>query len=962
MGFKESISANNRTMKNKINQFLRNTRYRHFQPRNLTEDITQHQISQSTQEQGINMKQATEIPQKILCVNECFYEGSLAGHLLDQPACCSAMIEKHLCNIRDLYTDKQELAVFDLGVLLFFCPNPACTTAITHQGRPTMSGHVRGPCLPIYQSEGASLLKWPRDLEPDSICMRLNNRRSYLKSSMMKTEEWRMNSYQEELGKLLDQKCRCCHIRGPLAGHQQHELVVVEGTFHDANSMVYECLACNRREEKHMEMVGNFMPIIEELSVAKPGDTKAMVAVEVKHPYTGAKRVVFVPSQLKGDLNVVEGNIPYNATVVVPNQPAALDQIQEEYFDKAYDNKELLREFTEFASRRPLLVPLELSVFWRMNQANIKMERISMMKSLSSTSKGEIETRNPNVASIKKRNPAYALTKRFCLVNTCFWSEGAEEKRSSETKARASVNGVVRTKVTLTLLEGRGDRSLASTIPFMNFVYGKLRAMVRHIIGPSYSNYDLEIRFHASEWKIDLVGFLYSKEYEKINVKIAREETEEARILHEVGTLPALMPTVSINAVKLAVMFNLNQERANDVTALAVDYQKGHCSALQPLSLIDIYTSAVHHQDVTDREMLLRRRAAELGDAFGESVDTSAAISNICQTLMEEGFDHITMDYDTERTQERLAEVPDPVSSEVVKYHCLLLRTGPKGGWTLRRDTGESNVEPYIPLLLEANQWKMSAEVCIQKEQAEDITHDQGLKGLPFHFFKNWKEVSVLEFLNGCMPSSKAPQLKGATSQAMAQIIAQKDEKHTFRPAPGEEEGDGQENMFLSRDGEPYMRTTGDIRVLYELRPMVTDPMPLAQLACEYRILKPNRDKQAYDRALGEIDSTTNVGPDSSTTIAGTLHRAPTSMKLRNGKIMVKRSGAFAVPYLLHSGALNKYSNTLLFNPWRELESIQVDQEDIETAAQRQIRLELFPMSVFPVCKDQIDGDEDDSD
>ena len=62
----------------------------------------------------------------------------------------------------------------------------------------------------------------------------------------------------------------------------------------------------------------------------------------------------------------------------------------------------------------------------------------------------------------------------------------------------------------------------------------------------------------------------------------------------------------------------------------------------------------------------------------------------------------------------------------------------------------------------------MSAEICYQEEQAEDVSLDQGLKGLPFHFFENWKEVSVLEFLNGCMPSSKAPQLRGPTSQAQA--------------------------------------------------------------------------------------------------------------------------------------------------------------------------------------------------
>ena len=43
--------------------------------------------------------------------------------------------------------------------------------------------------------------------------------------------------------------------------------------------------------------------------------------------------------------------------------------------------------------------------------------------------------------------------------------------------------------------------------------------------------------------------------------------------------------------------------------------------------------------------------------------------------------------------------------------------------------------------------------------------------------------------------------------------------------------------------------------------------MSLAQLATEYRILKPSREthfKRAYDKTVGEIDPTTGVGPDSS--------------------------------------------------------------------------------------------------
>ena len=428
------------------------------------------------------------------------------------------------------------------------------------------------------------------------------------------------------------------------------------------------------------------------------------------------------------------------------------------------------------------------------------------------------------------------------------------------------------------------------------------------------------------------------------------------------------MPTVSINPEQLAREHNLSQERAEAVAALARQHQKGHCSDLQPLSLIDISTPPAPQHDVTEDEILLRRRAAQLGDSYGEDVDTYDAISEICQTLMEEGFDHISRDYHTVWIEERLSEHVESCSSEVVKYHCLLIRTGAKGGWTLRREAGESRVEPYIPLLLEANQYKMSAEVCYQRDQigVEDVGLGQGLKGLPFHFFENWKEVSVLEFLNGSMPSSKAPQLRGPTSQAMVPIISERNENLTWRRAPDGEVGDGWDEVFLNREGMPYMRTTGDIRVLYEARPDApnVDPMCLGQLASQYRILMPSQQahsQQAYDKTLGEIDPVSKVGPASSACIAGHPEgAAPHSMRLKNGKIMVKRSrGAHAVPHLLFSGAVNKYSNTLLWCPWRELESIRVDQDDDETPAQKEIRLTLFPLSKFQFCKDNSDEDSE---
>ena len=143
------------------------------------------------------------------------------------------------------------------------------------------------------------------------------------------------------------------------------------------------------------------------------------------HPLTGDPRIVFVPSHLSGELQVVEDDlmqIPHDSTVMVPTHPAAVDQMPEPMFDVADDEKEALREFTGFLSRRLIVgyPAQELSVFWRMMLANIKVERKGMQTGLCNTRRGKIETRRPTqTASIKDRHPLYAMTKEFCLVSTC---------------------------------------------------------------------------------------------------------------------------------------------------------------------------------------------------------------------------------------------------------------------------------------------------------------------------------------------------------------------------------------------------------------------------------------------------------------------------------------------------------------------------------------------------------------
>ena len=102
------------------------------------------------------------------------------------------------------------------------------------------------------------------------------------------------------------------------------------------------------------------------------------------------------------------------------------------------------------------------------------------------------------------------------------------------------------------------------------------------------------------------------------------------------------------------------------------------------------------------------------------------------------------------------------------------------------------------------------------------------------------------------------------------------------------------------------------------------------------------------------IDDQTRLGPPSQCLVAGTEGTvAPQAMMMQNGRIMVKRSqeGKAAI-HLLHHGTTSKYANCLLWSPWQILEDISTNQEEEETDAQKNTRLSIFPMSVFPCVEE----------
>ena len=155
---------------------------------------------------------------------------------------------------------------------------------------------------------------------------------------------------------------------------------------------------------------------------------------------------------------------------------------------------------------------LTFDAFFNIKQALLK-SRISMLSIMTKTSKGKVKSRNPNQASCKERKPHFATTQKFCLTNTCSWSPSAQEKRSQESAARASVNGRVKIKVDVTILKELAvdsphlkdiisetlllqDSTLISLAPLvLNYLKAKVDFLVKQFFSQTFKNWDLDLRF-----------------------------------------------------------------------------------------------------------------------------------------------------------------------------------------------------------------------------------------------------------------------------------------------------------------------------------------------------------------------------------------------------------------------------------------------------------------------------------
>ena len=393
------------------------------------------------------------------------------------------------------------------------------------------------------------------------------------------------------------------------------------------------------------------------------------------------------------------------------------------------------------------------------------------------------------------------------------------------------------------------------------------------------------------------------------------------------------------------------------IEALALKHQTG--GKTQPVSLITMHTP--EGLEVTEEELYLRGRVLQLGDEQREDLSNVDAILDIIRTLKLEGLENMKFERDdgewigTELLP--FLDFTDDVKGDLLLYHILIWKTAGDGQWTMERHQNERTVIAYIPALLEASALKMSAEICatgshlfVTEQEISSEVKELISKSNEDWEEEDWQEISFLEFVNATLPVSKIDQARGPTSQPVIPIIVDKDRNLSWRGAVDSDNHTGEE-IFETVNNRLYVRTAGDVRILYENIPDHMSRMVLGELASRYRLLKPSAC--GYQKAMNSINEDTSIGPGSGDLVAGTCDTAaPDTMKLKNGKLMKRRQGVHAVPDLLFAGCSSKHANQLMWSPWKQLEDVTGEQDEEETANQKRVRLELFPFSVFPVVRE----------
>ena len=956
-GLSEDFDAN--VANEKIRKFIRNWHFR--------------QGHQEANQRLSNPTQANSKPTE--CVS-CCQKGPLIPHLQNSDECLGAYVDHLLpdSQIQESEEVQKRRLLFQIAAIVNLCANPLCPERegylYTYLGVHLNKSPV---CHKFYQEEGGFLgfNNWGQDVPARIVSKRVSAMKRILTERKWKEDQRGSAQFQQELSQILNHYCSNCGIMGPVPGEEVSKMTCIGENEHGIQ--LWQCVKCLGSDQTFLELVDNLKTEAQRLNGA--GDPAQSEFALLRDE--GKDRAVFTPSGSAHNYQEGETSPSWSTAILVPYQPAALKMIKQ-MCDRAVEQRADLSQLGASLLSRPIVMDFQetFSILYQHLLANTGQTMKQIYFGLSSVAQGQILPENMTTA--KKKTPKQWMTFSGALRESCLWSAPSEEKISAEQEARNTINGMVKMYLKATVVDGFKDADLNRVLlvgckAYLNinvqsieeiqndpdvdliltkmspiilkFVNAKVGLFVKHIIDPNFSNYDLRLKFNKGKLNVHVEGFVYARQFIEVNQMISRDATLEItpEVIEKVLECKEVLPTVTLDWNELTENFNIEEARAKHIIEVVLAKQLHHEVEAAPLSLLNIWTPPGCNP--TEGENILRGRLLDLCRRNHASESTTKAIVDITLTLREEGlFEELLMEQiDAKIRNHFMAEIREllpesdseaAAAAALTWYHCLLFRTGAENGWTLRRKCGEQKVAPYHPLFIEALKEKVEVRISVSKEPlkaaVEDPNTDSG-RGTFANFA--WKEVSILEFLQG------VAKYENLTSQGTIGIVSSQEEDRLFRNS--NEQDEEVDDVFVNRHQESYIIINGDKRKQYSKRPPCMDSMIFAQYVVNYYRLE--RGRKAV------IDPQTDIGGDSDEPIIGGEGRCPLFMRLSN-KIVVKKrvDKSKFVPLLLKSSTLDNYSERMLFSAWRNLDELVNDATDEQKLMMEANRLAVFPTSCFP--------------
>ena len=938
--------------------------------------VKYHRKKSTSQGQSQAGTQVFEAPTESEDSGQCSSCGSdedLIEHLYEHSNCLDAYIQNYLTVTEDEVDIRK--SIFRLSIVLNMCARVECAEkkSFTYLGR-----HLNNSkeCLHFYQSEGVylALPNWNHGVSASMIGKRIAQMRRVINKAKKKEQSIGCTSYREELSHLFLHACVKCGAIGP--DHGEEEFALRGGWTHDNGQRGWFCAKCTEESPEFPEIKQKLEDETERLKGQRGSQESDLKVVRS----SSLNRLIVAPRSLtESSQDVPQYAASLSTLVLVPSHPSAIRSSMGWCDDVLKDKLELNKCVQELL-KRPIITNFlpTFSCLYRSLLADVRkqMEQISM--GLSKVARGEILSYNPNITSARKQVPNIELTIEGAMRDTCRWSFPSERQRARESEARSQVNGQVKLQIRGTILMGTEDEDLKRILllgyySFINeevtsidevlgnpnlevfiikmapvilkYVRSKVKLFIKHIVAPNFSNHDLRLHFDDHKLEVEIHGNVYAKQFSQVNRMLAADPA--VRLLPEVTSRVTMeeevLPTTTLDWRQVAAVYNFEELRAKAVVDVAHRCQIG--DVVFPLSLLNIWTPS--GWTPSEEEKVLRNRVEELSHERDDGENVKEAILNITRILQEEDlFEKLVsedVDWDIKQSmQNSLMEMcpdqPRGVVNGLMWYHMLLLRTGGKNQWTWKRSCGETLVVAYHPLLLEALQQRTEVRVALETELwepesscDEDSRRDQLMGGYA------WKEISILKFLDVVSKE----KFEEPVSQATVTVITRQEKELNFKDS--DERDEECDDIFTNSKDESFIITNGDLRKLYAKRPAAggVENMTFGQFIVDYY------KKQTRQQAI--IDPQSGVGEESEEPIVGVDLRAPLAMKLSNNVIMKKRSEqSKPVPLLLSSNTLDRYGERMLFQPWRNAEELLQPQSEEDKMRQRQNRLELFPMAIFP--------------